>query len=179
MYVTFQFNIEINIQVVGRNQPPRLVHLVRMPLTNAVLHESLRMSCTVYNALTHCAGSEFSIHNYVIPKGTIIIPSLMTVLLDPKYFPNPHKFNPNRFLNDEGNFVPNEHLIPFGVGKRYCLGQSLAEKEYFWFLTGLMQNFDINADPSQTLPSYHMSDSPQTSMVRSAPTFNIILTPRT
>ena len=61
----------------------------------------------------------------------------MTVLLDPKYFPNPHEFNPKRFLNEEGNFVPNEHLIPFGVGKRYCLGQSLAEKEYFWFLTGL------------------------------------------
>ena len=149
-----------------------------MPLTNAVLHESLRMSCTVYNALTHCAGAEFSIQNYVIPKGTIIIPSLMTVLLDPKYFPSPHEFNPNRFLNEEGKFVPNEHLIPFGVGKRYCLGQSLAEKEYFWFFTGLMQKFHISSDPSQTLPSYHMSDSPQTSMIRSAPTFNMILTPR-
>ena len=137
------------------------------------------MSCTLYNALTHCASSEFSIQNYVIPKGTTIIPSLMTVLLDEKHFPNPHKFNPYRFLNADGIFVPNEHMIPFGVGKRYCLGQSLAEKKYFWFFTSLMQKFDINPDPNQPLPSYHMSDSPQTSMVRSAPTFNIIFSPRT
>ena len=165
-------------QVVGKDQSPRLVHLDQMPLTNAIFHESLRMSNVLYNALAHCANSEFSIKNYVIPKGTIIIPSLMTVLLDPKYFPDPHKFNPNRFLNNEGAFVANEHWIPFGIGKRYCLGQSLAEKEYFWFFTGLLQKFDINPDPNQTLPSYHMSDSPQTSMIRAAPTFNIILTPR-
>ena len=149
-----------------------------MPFTNAVLHESLRMSCTVYNALAHCATSEFSVGDYVIPKGTIVIPSLMTVLLDPKHFLNPHEFNPNRFLNSDGEFKPDDHVIAFGVGKRDCLGKSLADKEYFWFLTGLLQKFDINPDPNQELPSYKMKDSPQTSMIRAAPSFNIILTPR-
>jgi cytochrome P450 len=149
-----------------------------MPFTNAVLHESLRLSCTVYNALAHCATSEFSVGDYVIPQGTIVIPSLMTVLLDPKHFSNPHEFNPNRFLNSDGEFKPDKHVIAFGVGKRECLGKSLADKEYFWFLTGLLQRFDINPDPDEELPSYQMKDSPQTSMVRSAPAFNIILTSR-
>ena len=168
----------IYFKVIGQEQPPRLIHRDQMPFTNAVLHESLRMSCTLYNALTHCANSEFSIGKYVIPKGTIVIPSLMTVLLNPKHFPNPHEFNPRRFLDSNGEFKPSEHLIAFGVGKRYCLGQSLAEKEYFWFFTGIMQRFHISPDLDQNLPSYHMKDSPQTSMIRSAPTFNIILTPR-
>ena len=66
--LNFPFNLLITIQVVGQNQPPRLIHIDQMPLTNAVLHESLRMSCTLYNALTHCAGSEFSINSELIPN---------------------------------------------------------------------------------------------------------------
>ena len=149
-----------------------------MPFTNAVLHEGLRLSCTVYNAIAHCATSEFSVGDYVIPKGTIVIPSIMTVLLDPKHFPDPHEFNPNRFLNNDGEFKPDEHVIAFGVGKRECLGKSLADKQYFWFLTGLLQRFDINTEPNRELPSYKIRDSPQTSIIRSAPSYNIIFTPR-
>ena len=156
-----------------------MVHRDQMSYVNAVLHEGLRLSCTVYNALAHCALSEFSVGSYVIPKGTIIVPSLMAILLDPKYFSNPHEFNPNRFLNSNGEFKPDPHVVAFGLGKRDCVGKSLAEKEYYWFFVGIMQKFDINPDPNQKLPSYHMQDSPQTSMIRSAPTFNLVLTPRT
>ena len=45
-------------------------------------------------------------------------------------------------------------MIAFGLGKRYCLGQSLAEKEFFIFFTALMQQFDFKHAPGTTLPSY-------------------------
>jgi hypothetical protein len=44
-------------------------------------------------------------------------------------FEEPYKFNPERFLNDEGNYQKSAMLRPFGVGKRQCLGQILAKKE--------------------------------------------------
>ena len=150
-----------------------------MHYTNAVLLESLRISCTVYNALLHRITADISVGKYVIPKGAIVIPSLMNVLMDERYFPNPHEFNPARFLNADGEFKPDEHVIPFSVGKRYCLGQSLAEKNLFLFLTGIMSKFDIKPAPNQSLPSYHMNDTQQATIVRAPPTFEIIFTSRT
>ena len=115
-----------------------------MHYSNAVILESMRMSCIAILALPHFALADVTVGPYVIPKGTTVLPSLMNVLLDPRYFPDPHRFNPDRFLNANGEFQHDEHVIPFSVGKRYCLGQSLAEKEFFLFFTGLMQQFDIN-----------------------------------
>ena len=150
-----------------------------MHYTNAVLHESLRISCLVYNAVPHYTHDDVTIGHYVIPKGTVIIPSLMNVLLDPEHFRNPHKFDAERFLDANREFKPDSHVIAFSIGKRYCLGQSLAEKEFFLFFVGIMQRFDITPDPNQQLPSYHVKNSTSRGIIRSAPSFNLILTNRT
>lgn len=149
-----------------------------MNYTKAFLLESLRMSSIVILALPHFALADVSIGPYVIPKGTTVFPSLMSVLLDPSYFPDPHKFDPARFLDSNGNFQHDERVIAFSVGKRYCLGQSLAEKEFFLFFTGLMQTFDINCSPGQILPSYHIEDSTASGTIRSAPKYDMIMTLR-
>ena len=99
-------------------------------------------------------------------------------MTDSKYFSDPHTFNPGRFLDNEGRFKNDEHVIAFSVGKRYCLGQSLAEKEFFLFFTGLLQKFDINQSPEDELPSYHIMESVNTATIRSTPMFNVILTHR-
>ena len=103
----------------------------------------------------------------------------MNVHHDPKYFHNPQEFNPSRFLDANNEFHPDERVIPFALGKRYCLGQSLAEKSLFLFLTGILSKFDINPVPNQPLPSYHMRDTPTATIVRAPPRFNLILTNRT
>ena len=166
------------VKVVGRKQTPRLSHREHMHYTNAVLHESLRMGCVVYNAVLHYAKEDIIVGKYTIPKGAIIIPSLMSVMLDPIYFSNPHEFNPDRFLDANGKFKPDEHVIAFSVGKRACLGQVLAEKELFLFFTGILNNFDINLSPNQSLPSYKIKDDQQATIVRSPPPFDLILTHR-
>ena len=150
-----------------------------MHYTNAVLHESLRLSCVVYNSLLHRTNSDIPVGSYTIPKGAIVIPSLMNVMLDSSHFPNPHKFNPERFLDENHVFHPDDHVIPFALGKRYCLGQSLAEKSLFLFLTGMLSRFDINPMPNQPLPSFHMIDTPTATIVRAPPKFDLLLTPRT
>ena len=138
----------------------------------------MRISCVVYNAINHCTTEDISAGDYRIPKGTVVIPSIMNILLDTEHFTNPFDFNPERFLNGKGEFVPDEHVIPFSTGKRYCLGKTLAEKEFFLFFTGIMNKFDINPAPNQILPSYHMKDYYSATIVRSPPSFELILTNR-
>lgn len=55
---------------------------------------------------------------YFIPKGTIVMPNLWAVHMDPKLWKNPEDFDPSRFLEEGGKRAAKpEHLIPFSLGK--------------------------------------------------------------
>ena len=83
-----------------------------------------------------------------------------------------------RFLDDQGKYVPDERVIPFGIGKRYCLGQSLAEKEFFLFFVGLMQKFDFGSVPDKELPSYDIEKVNVKGILRNTPTYEVLLKER-
>ncbi len=134
------------------------------------------MSSLAYVAVPHCALEDVNIGGFTIPKGANIMPSIYHVLRDPSYFKNPDVFNPERFINSEGKFINNERVIAFGVGKRSCLGQSLAEKEFFIFFTGILQQFKLLKDPATILPSYN--DIYPEAIMRVAPKYQIILKKR-
>jgi cytochrome P450 len=104
------------------------------------------------------------------------MPSIYHVLRDPTHFKDADVFNPERFINSEGKFINNERVIAFGVGKRSCLGQSLAEKEFFIFFTGILQQFKLLKDPATILPSYN--DIYPEAIMRVAPKYQIILKKR-
>uniref|UniRef100_A0AC34R960 Cytochrome P450 n=1 Tax=Panagrolaimus sp. JU765 TaxID=591449 RepID=A0AC34R960_9BILA len=70
------------------------------------------------------------------------------VLADPELFPNPSEFKPERYLDDCGVFKPHPAVIPFGIGKRTCLGEGLARTELFLILANLFHQFEMKADPS-------------------------------
>ena len=141
--------------------------------------ESLRITCLAHHSVPHYATSDIAIGDYVIPKGAGIFPSLISVMHNSKHFPDPDTFKPERFLDNDGRYKEDNHVIPFGIGRRYCLGQSLAQKEFFLFLVGILQKFDITPAPMQALPSYHIDDHPPPNLVRTCPNYQIIFTSRT
>ena len=59
---------------------------------------------------------------------------------------------PERFLDAEGFFKPNEMLQPFGIGRRKCLGESLARMENFLFFSNIFKTFKFSK-AGDTLPS--------------------------
>jgi len=71
---------------------------------------------------------------------------MAAILMDPIAFPDPDQFKPERFIDQKGCFVPHPNVIPFGIGKRRCLGESLAKTELFIFFTGLIEKFDIRKE---------------------------------
>ena len=148
-----------------------------MPYTSAVLLESMRVGSLAYLGLPHHALEEIKIGSYTIPKGATVMGSLYHAMHDPMLFQNPDIFDPTRFIDENGKFVNDEKVIPFGLGKRYCLGQSLAEKEFFIFFAGLLQQFEIRHAPGTILPSYIDINSKQM-LIRNAPPYKIILKKR-
>ena len=164
-------------QVVGKKCFPSLSDKENMPYTSAVLLESLRVGSLAYLGVPHHATADVKIGTYTIPKGATVMGSLYHAMRDPKLFKNPDMFDPTRFIDENGKFVNNENVIPFGVGKRYCLGQSLAEKEFFIFFTGLLQQFEIRHAPGTVLPSY-IDINPKQALARSPPPYKVILKKR-
>jgi len=49
--------------------------------------------------------------------------NLWSVHMNQDHWGDPEAFRPERFLDDQGKLLKNEHLIPFGIGKRSCLGK--------------------------------------------------------
>ncbi len=60
---------------------------------------------------------------YNLPEQTHILPFLTDVMMNPESFPDPDQFIPERFINDEGEFVPHQEVITYGIGKRRCPGK--------------------------------------------------------
>jgi 26-hydroxylase len=80
---------------------------------------------------------------HFIPKNAQVIPNLYAVHMDPELWEEPEKFNPERFLNSEGEVEKPEFFMPFGVGRRMCLGAVLARHQLFLFFSSLVHTYDL------------------------------------
>ncbi|XP_077785791.1 cytochrome P450 2J2-like [Podarcis muralis] len=115
----------------------------KLPYTNAVIHEMQRFKYAFLFGVNRQCTKDVKIHGFLIPKGTGIFPDLRSVLLDPTRWDTPAEFNPNHFLDKNGQFVDREEYLPFGAGSRVCLGMQLAKIEIFIFLTSLLRKFSF------------------------------------
>ncbi|KAM3834582.1 cytochrome P450 2J2-like [Vipera latastei] len=115
----------------------------KLPYTNAVIHEMQRFKNVLLFGLPRESTKDVMMKGYHIPKGTIILPDLRSVLLDPEQWETPEEFNPNHFLDKDGKFIKREEFLSFGIGERICLGEQLARIEIFTFLTRLLRAFSF------------------------------------
>ncbi|KAM7398940.1 hypothetical protein PAMP_018241 [Pampus punctatissimus] len=130
--------------VIGRERCPYMDDRKSLAFTDAVLHEVQRFMDFVPMNIPHYALHDISFRGYTIPKDTIIIPLLHSVLKEEKQWATPWSFNPKHFLDQNGNFKKNPAFLPFSAGKRVCVGESLARMKIFIFLVSLLQRFTFS-----------------------------------
>lgn len=73
--------------------------------------------------------------------------------MDPCLWDKPEEFNPARFVNQDGKVQKPEYFMPFGVGRRKCLGDVLARMELFLFFSSLLHTFHIKLPEGDQMPS--------------------------
>lgn len=92
-------------------------------------------------------------NGFHLPRHAQVVPLLHAVHMDPTLWNEPEKFDPSRFINGEGKVQKPEYFLPFGVGRRMCLGEVLARMEIYMFLSSLLHCFDVCVPEGETLPS--------------------------
>lgn len=123
----------------------------KMPYVDASIHEIQRYSVLI--PLTgHDPTEETQLCGYEIPMDTMVVANIWSVLRDKRIWRDPYNFNPQNFLDEYGNVINTKYNISFGIGKRQCLGDTLAKQEIFIFLVGMLQQYDFVADSNYPLP---------------------------
>ncbi|XP_072038343.1 cytochrome P450 2U1-like [Amphiura filiformis] len=141
-----------SMRVVGTSRLPCLEDRDKMPYTAATIYEIQRLS-SIAQSIPRCATVDTSLAGYSIPKGTNVVCNIWSLHLDPNLWPDPERFDPSRHLNDKGEMVKSPHVLPFGAGRRVCMGETLAKMELFLFFSSLMHQFKFDLPPGREPPS--------------------------
>ena len=141
--------------VIGPFRLPNLKDKNSLPYLEATIAETLRMSSLVPLAVPHKATVDTTLQGYQIPKGTTVLVNLWSLHHDPDIWDAPNEFRPQRFLDEDRNFVPPKAdvFLPFSGGRRGCLGESLARIELFLVLARLLHSFRFENPPGCDLPT--------------------------
>nr|QGP73852.1 cytochrome P450 monooxygenase CYP18A1 [Liriomyza trifolii]UPO37783.1 cytochrome P450 18a1 [Liriomyza trifolii] len=161
-------------QVVGRHRLPTIEDLQYLPVTESTILESMRRSSIVPLATTHSPTRDVEINGYKIPAGSHVVPLISSIHMDPNLWDKPEQFNPKRFISAEGKIRRPEYFLPFGVGRRMCLGDVLARMELFLFFSSFMHTFHISLPEGEPLPSLKGNAG----ITISPESFKVCLTPR-
>lgn len=127
----------------------------KLPFTSAVILESIRCRPAVPISINHRATQDATLMGFDVPKDTQLVSNHWAIHHDPALWEDPEQFNPKRFINEQGEFVPSDHVMPFGYGLRKCVGYKMAEMIVFHALTALLGNFEItfSLDADSPLPT--------------------------
>lgn len=88
--------------------------------------------------------------NFVIPKNTKLWVPITAIHHDPEHYPEPHKFDPNRFTQEE---IQKRHplaFLPFGTGPRNCIGLKFGMMQSRIGLVTLLRHFEFELSPKTT-----------------------------
>jgi cytochrome P450 len=138
-----KLHAEIDELLEGR--PAGAEHLAELTYTRAVLAEALRLYPPAW-AIARRALVDHELGGYTVPKGSIVFVSQALLHRDPRRFPDPDRFEPERW---QGAEPPRYAYLPFGAGPRLCIGERFAWMEGVLLLATLAGRWRLELVPGQ------------------------------
>ena len=158
------------------SEPSRLLDktdLPHLPYLHCIISETLRLRPAAPLLLPHQATADCQLHGYDVAAGTIVLVNAYAIHRDPvAWGPAPEEFRPERF---EHGGAEGKLMLPFGMGRRKCPGESLAMRTMGMVLGTLIQCFDWKRVGDEEVD---MSASSGTLLFKAVP-LEALCTPRT
>jgi len=143
-----KMHAELDSVLAGRR--PSAADLPRLPYTRAVLAESMRLYPPVWG-MGRRALTAHTLGGYDIPRDSLVIVSPFITQRDARFFPEPERFRPQRWLDESAQERPRFSYFPFGGGARQCIGEQFAWMEGVLLLATLGQRWRLRLVPGHTI----------------------------
>jgi len=135
------------VQTVLGDRSPSVADLPRLPYTERVVWESLRLYPPVYG-FGREAVQDTEVMGYRIPKGWNVIMCQWVVHRDARFFSNPERFDPDRWADGLAQKLPRYAYFPFGGGPRQCIGNGFPLMEAVLALATVAPAYEFTLDPA-------------------------------
>ena len=127
---------------------PTAADVARLPYTEMVFAESMRLYPPAWT-LGRRVLSDYQIDRYVVPANAIVLMSPWVMHHDPRFFPDPYKFDPDRWTVEARESRPKFSYFPFGGGPRVCIGEQFAWMEGALLIATIAQHWEMRLAPDQ------------------------------
>lgn len=135
---------EVDAVLAGR--APTVEDLPRLRYTEMVLAEAMRLYPPAW-VLGRRALKDYEVGGYRVPAGSIVIMSQYVTHRDERYFPDPLRFDPERWTPEAKEARPQFSYFPFGGGPRRCIGEGFAWMEGVLVIATLAQSWRMRLVP--------------------------------
>lgn len=142
--VESKLRAELSRALNGRT--PTAADLRQLPYTEMVVRESLRL----YPPATGFAREPIKdahIGGYEVPKGSLVVANTYALHRDARFFPEPERFDPERFAAGWETRIPRYAYLPFGGGPRVCIGNGFAMMEAVLIVATMAQRWQFLLEP--------------------------------
>ncbi|POI25154.1 hypothetical protein CIB84_011095, partial [Bambusicola thoracicus] len=138
--------------VLAANESPTAESIKNMPYLKACLKESMRLTPSV-PFTTRTIDTEMVLGDYVLPEGTVLMINSHALGCNEEYFNGWAQFKPERWLQKH-SINPFSH-VPFGIGKRMCIGRRLAELQLHLALCWIVRKYQLVATDDNPVETLH------------------------
>ena len=134
-------HLELDTVLAGRE--PTVDDLSKMPFTEAVFKETIRIKPPVWMLNVRRAVRATTLGKYRVPKGSLLFVSPYTLHRNEEYFADAESFRPERWLDGRASKLPRTAYLPFGAGHRICIGSQFSMQEGVLLIATIAQRFRL------------------------------------
>ena len=132
---------------------PEFNDVAQLRYTEMVLAESMRLYPPAW-AIGRLSIEDYQVGGYHLPKGSLVLLSQYVMHRDARYFPEPERFDPSRWLPEAREARPQYSYFPFGGGVRRCIGEGFAWMEGILLLAALAQRWRLRLVPNHPVKTH-------------------------
>jgi cytochrome P450 len=132
---------------VLQDRPATYADLPALAYTTQVVKESMRLYPPTWALIPRVARQPVTIGGYELPKGAWVYIYPWVLHRDPRFFPEPERFDPDRFAPDRADSIPQHAYIPFGAGPHVCIGNTFATMEMTLALATIVPQCRLTLPP--------------------------------